>query len=87
MLISIKSINEVTDKVRSSSGEMTKENHVIVESMERLGQAAEQVSATTGDIVAGINKVEEQTRSISTVASENGELVNRMEHAIGRFRV
>jgi methyl-accepting chemotaxis protein len=87
MLISIKSINEVTVKVRSSSGEMTKENHVIVESMERLGQAAEQVSATTGDIVSGINKVEEQTRSISTVASENGELVSRMEHAIGRFRV
>jgi methyl-accepting chemotaxis protein len=87
MLNSIKSINEVTVKVRSSSGEMTKENRVIVESMERLGQAAEQVSVTTGDIVTGINKVEEQTRSISAVASENGELVNRMEHAIGRFRV
>jgi methyl-accepting chemotaxis protein len=55
--------------------------------MERLGQAAEQVSATTGDIVTGINQVEEQTRSISTVASENGELVNRMENVIGRFRV
>jgi methyl-accepting chemotaxis protein len=87
MLSSVKSINEVTVKVRSSSGEMTKENQVIVESMERLGQAAEQVLAATGDIVTGINEVEEQTRSISSVASENGELVNRMEHVIGRFRV
>jgi methyl-accepting chemotaxis protein len=87
ILTSIKSINEVTCNVRSSSGEMAKENHVIVESMDRLGQAAEQVSATTGDIVTGINKVEGQTRGISVIVSENRRLVNRMERAIGRFRV
>jgi methyl-accepting chemotaxis protein len=87
ILSSIKSINEAAVEVRSSSGEMTKENQVGVESMERLEQAAEQVLATTGDIVAGINKAEGQTRSILVIASENGELVNRMERSIGRFRV
>jgi hypothetical protein len=55
--------------------------------LERLEQAAEQGSTTAGDMVTGINKVEGQTRGISAIAPESGELVDRMERTIGRFSV
>ncbi|MDR2798520.1 MAG: methyl-accepting chemotaxis protein [Treponema sp.] len=86
-LTAITSINEITLTVRSNSREMTRENQVMVKTMERLEHAADQVATNTDAMVMGIGKVEVQTKEISIIASQNGDLVNRMEHAIGRFKV
>ncbi|MDR0723372.1 MAG: methyl-accepting chemotaxis protein [Treponema sp.] len=87
ILIAITSINDISLTVRSSSSEMTRENEVMVDTMERLEHAADQVAANTDAMVVGINKVGVQTKDISLIAAQNGDLVHRMEHTIGRFKV
>ncbi|MDR2808144.1 MAG: methyl-accepting chemotaxis protein [Spirochaetaceae bacterium] len=86
VLAATTAINEITVKVRVSSGEMTKENQIIVSIMEQLEQAANHIAAGTTIMINGIGKVELQTKDISVIASQNGGLVDRMEHAIGRFK-
>ncbi|MDR3337892.1 MAG: hypothetical protein LBT16_11895, partial [Treponema sp.] len=87
MLQAIKAINDVTITVRSSSEDMTAGNSVIVNSMEKLTEAARSVSASTDEIVQSVKAVEIQARDIVAVALENDNLVERMENTIGRFRV
>jgi methyl-accepting chemotaxis protein len=87
ILTATTAINEITIKVRMSSGEMTRENQVIVTSMEQLEHAANLIAASTEVMLNGIGKVEAQTKDIAVIASQNGSLVDRMEHAIGRFKV
>jgi methyl-accepting chemotaxis protein len=87
MLQSIKAINDVTVTVRLSSEDMTEGNNVIVNSMEKLTEAAKSVSASADEIVTGVKAVEIQVKDIVAVAAENDGLVERMEKTIGRFKV
>jgi methyl-accepting chemotaxis protein len=87
MLQAIKAINDVTVTVRSSSEDMTAGNSVIVNSMEKLTEAAKLVSASADEIVNGVQAVEIQTKDIVSIALENDGLVERMENTIGRFKV
>jgi methyl-accepting chemotaxis protein len=87
MLGAIKAINDVTVKVRSGSADMTEGNRVIVQTMNKLGEAAKQVSGSVMEIDRGIETMETEVKEISDTALRNDELVKRMENTIGRFKV
>jgi methyl-accepting chemotaxis protein len=87
MLTAVKAINDVTVKVRSGSAGMTEENKVIVQTMNNLSEAAQQVSRSVMEIEQGIETVEAQVKEIADTAVQNEEVVRRMENTIGRFKV
>ncbi|QQO08525.1 methyl-accepting chemotaxis protein [Breznakiella homolactica] len=87
ILLAIKNMNDITVKVRTSSNEMSTENKVIVEAMDKLNEASREIYSSSEEIVKAVNTVDIKTHELSGIASQNGELVGRMEGTIGRFKV
>ncbi|MDL2229338.1 methyl-accepting chemotaxis protein [Treponema sp. OttesenSCG-928-L16] len=87
ILLAIKNMNEITVKVRTSSNEMSMENRVIVEAMDKLNEASREIYSSSEEIVRAVSTVDVKTHELSGIASQNRELVDRMEGTIGRFRV
>ncbi|ULQ59135.1 methyl-accepting chemotaxis protein [Brucepastera parasyntrophica] len=87
ILEAIKSMNDITSKVRASSGEMSSGNEVIVSAMEKLSDAARGIFESSKDIGTAITSVEGMAQEITTITSQNEQLVERMEGTIGRFKV
>ncbi|QQO11218.1 methyl-accepting chemotaxis protein [Breznakiella homolactica] len=86
ILEAIRSMNDITVKVRSSSGEMSEGNKVVVSAMEKLANASKQIHESSQQIATVVEDVESMAKEITGVASQNGELVERMEGTIGRFK-
>jgi methyl-accepting chemotaxis protein len=86
ILDALKSMNEISAQVRSGSTEMSEGNGAILNAIDRLKTSAQEIDGSVGAVVVSIEEVERTTGSISAVTDRTGELLERLESSIGKFR-
>ena len=86
ILEALKSMNEISSEVRAGSTEMSEGNEAILNAIGRLKTSALEIDGSVGAVVGSIEEVERTTGSISAVTDRTGELLERLESSIGKFR-
>ena len=86
ILEALKSMNEISSEVRAGSAEMSEGNEAILNAIGRLKTSALEIDGSVGSVVGSIEEVERTTGSISAVTDRTGELLERLESSIGKFR-
>jgi methyl-accepting chemotaxis protein len=86
ILSALKSMNEISAQVRAGSSEMSAGNASILDSIAALKSSAMEIDRSVDEVVLGIADVRASTETISAVTGRTGELLERMDEAVGRFR-
>jgi methyl-accepting chemotaxis protein len=87
VLEALRAMNDVTSQVRSGSVEMSLGNKTILEEMKRLGDTAVEVKAQIAAMVAEEAGIESGSRAVADLAISTRDTIERMDKAIGRFKV
>ena len=87
VLEALQAMNDITTQVKSGSSEMSVGNKTILDEMVRLRRSAAEISDSMDEVTAGAKDIAESARKVSTIAEGTGNSIQRMEEAIGRFKV
>ena len=87
ILEALKSMNEITANVRVGSREMSAGNTAILESMVSLRESGAEIERNVEEMVESTSEIAESARKVSSLADGTGTNIDRMDEAIGRFKV
>jgi methyl-accepting chemotaxis protein len=86
ILLALKSMNEISDQVRSGSKEMSEGNASILDAIARLKTSGQEIDGSVDLVVTGIGDVKRDSASIAAVTERTGELISTLDEAVGRFQ-
>jgi methyl-accepting chemotaxis protein len=87
VLEALRAMNDVTSQVRSGSAEMSRGNKTILEEMRRLGDAAVEVKGRIAAMAAEGSGIGSSSKAVADLAGSTRDTIDRMDKAIGRFKV
>ena len=87
ILEALKDMNDVTAKVKSASSEMRAGNATILDEVKRLNAASVEIEASMDAVAQGAAKIESGARSVSLASEDTQRTIEKVDKAVGRFRV
>ena len=87
VLEALKAMNDITAAVRSGSKEMGSGNETILAAMSGLRDAASEIQVSMEEMSDGVRAITSSARKVTEVAEGTTGTIDRMEDAIGRFKV
>ncbi|HRZ65067.1 MAG TPA: methyl-accepting chemotaxis protein [Spirochaetia bacterium] len=87
ILEALRDMNGVTSEVRSGAKEMTAGNSQVLESMKRLAELAMTISGSMDEMAAGAQQINTAAQAVSEIATDTRDNIEKMDAAIGRFKV
>jgi methyl-accepting chemotaxis protein len=87
ILEALRSMNEVTTRVKTSSAEMSSGSGTILAEMRELVAASSEIRARMDEMAAGADNVEAGARKVADLAEGTRKAIDSMDGAIGRFKV
>jgi methyl-accepting chemotaxis protein len=87
VLEALREMNDVTSQVKSGSSEMSEGNQAVLAEMARLRDAASAVQELLDAMTGSARAIGTNVQTVSSMAGGTRDTIQRMEAAIGRFKV
>ena len=87
IVIAIRDMNEITGKVRSSSGELSGGNRAVLDEIAKLKQSSAEIRESSGVIHDSAATIQDGAQHVAGVVGRHEQTVVQMEDSVGRFKV
>lgn len=87
VLIAISELNDITQKVMSSSTEMLTGSKQIANEANNLNRISEEISASMNEMASGADEITVSVNKINEISIENKESIDTLVNEVNKFKV